>query len=86
MKIFASIVITTSLLLSLATMSAFAQTEQQKWQVNFKDSDIQEVIKFVADVTGKTVVIDPRVKGRVKVISAEPLTQQALYDLFFIGT
>ena len=59
-----------------------AQTEPQKWQVNFKDSDIQEVIKFVADVTGKTVVIDPRVKGRVKVISAEPLTKTALYDLF----
>jgi general secretion pathway protein D len=56
--------------------------EQQEWQVNFKDSDIQEVIKFVADVTGKTVVIDPRVKGRVKVISAEPLSKQALYDLF----
>ncbi|MBX2807070.1 MAG: type II secretion system secretin GspD, partial [Cellvibrionaceae bacterium] len=56
--------------------------EVQKWQVNFKDSDIQEVIKFVADVTGKTVVIDPRVKGRVKVISAEPLSKNALYDLF----
>jgi general secretion pathway protein D len=59
-----------------------ANAEQQQWQVNFKDSDIQEVIKFVADVTGKTVVIDPRVKGRVKVISAEPLSKQALYDLF----
>lgn len=68
------------------TMSAGAYAQSpdndQKWQVNFKDSDIQEVIKFVADVTGKTVVIDPRVKGRVKVISAEPLTEQALYDLF----
>lgn len=73
--------------LTLSTM-AMAQNqgsqgqEPQKWQVNFKDSDIQEVIKFVADVTGKTVVIDPRVKGRVKVISAEPLTEGALYDLF----
>lgn len=55
---------------------------EQKWQVNFNDSDIGEVIKFVADVTGKTVIIDPRVKGRVKVISAEPLNQKDLYDLF----
>jgi general secretion pathway protein D len=74
---------------SLSTVDAQTPSErsaspgqEQKWQVNFKDSDVQEVIKFVADVTGKTVVIDPRVKGRVKVISAEPLTQQALYDLF----
>lgn len=74
------------LFLTLLILSAAAQAQpssnEQKWQVNFKDSDIQEVIKFVADVTGKTVVIDPRVKGRVKVISAEPLTEKALYDLF----
>ncbi|MEO0443383.1 MAG: type II secretion system secretin GspD [Pseudomonadota bacterium] len=82
MKVSTFIAITTALLLSMLTTPIFAQSDQQQWQVNFKDSDIQEVIKFVADVTGKTVVIDPRVKGRVKVISAEPLTQQALYDLF----
>ena len=89
-KLFVFFIAKLSLLLSLtAAVAVSAQTgqqkeqqEQQKWQVNFKDSDIQEVIKFVADVTGKTVVIDPRVKGRVKVISAEPLTKAALYDLF----
>jgi len=69
------------LLLPLASVWAQSGAEQ-KWQVNFNDSDIAEVIKFVADVTGKTVVIDPRVKGRVKVISAEPLNQADLYDLF----
>jgi len=56
--------------------------EEQTWQINFKDSDIQEVIKFVADITGKTVIIDPRVKGKVKVISANPLSEKGLYDLF----
>ena len=55
---------------------------EQTWTVNFKDSDIQEVIKFVADVTSKTIVIDPRVKGRVKVISNKPLNQRGLLDLF----
>lgn len=54
----------------------------QTWTVNFKDSDIQEVIKFVADVTGRTVVIDPRVKGKVKVISAKPLNERELLHLF----
>ena len=55
---------------------------QQTWMINFKDSDIQELIKFVADVTGRTVVIDPRVKGRVKVISSKPLNQVELLQLF----
>jgi general secretion pathway protein D len=56
--------------------------QQQTWKVNFKDSDVQEVIKFVAEVTGKTVIVDPRVKGRVQVISEKPLTSDALYNLF----
>jgi general secretion pathway protein D len=66
-----------------APIIAVAQVEEEKkWQINFKDSDIQEVIKFVADITGKTVIIDPRVKGKVKVISANALTEKELYDLF----
>jgi len=55
---------------------------EQTWTVNFKDTDIQEVIKFVAEVTQKTMVIDPQVKGRVKVISSESLNRQQLYQLF----
>lgn len=70
---------TAALALTLASSWCWAQ---QTWMVNFKDSDIQEVIKFVADITGRTVVIDPRVKGRVKVISNEPLTEAELLALF----
>lgn len=50
--------------------------------VNFKDTDIQEIIKFVADVTGKTIVVDPRVKGRVKVISNRQVDKHGLMELF----
>jgi general secretion pathway protein D len=50
--------------------------------VNLKDTDIQEFIKFVADVTETTMVIDPNVKGKVRVISSKPVTQAELYDLF----
>lgn len=55
---------------------------EQTWTVNFKDSDIQEVVKFVADVTGRTMVVDQRVRGRVKVISAKPLNEEELLQLF----
>ncbi len=54
----------------------------QEYTVNLKDTDIQEFIKFVADVTGTTMVVDPNVKGKVKVISSKPVTQAELYDLF----
>ncbi|BCD99111.1 type II secretion system secretin GspD [Marinagarivorans cellulosilyticus] len=67
---------------SLLAAISVASWAEQTWTVNFKDSDIEEVIKFVADVTGKTTVIDQRVKGRVKVISSNPLNEEELLHLF----
>ena len=54
----------------------------QEFTVNLKDTDIHEFIEFVADVTGATIVIDPAVKGKVKVVSSKPVSRTELYDLF----
>ena len=54
----------------------------QEYTVNLKDTEIQEFIQFVADVTGTTIVVDPSVKGKVKVISSKPVSRSELYDLF----
>ncbi|MCP8900340.1 type II secretion system secretin GspD [Gilvimarinus xylanilyticus] len=71
----------TLLVLALA-LPMMATANEQTWVVNFKDSDIQEVIKFIAEATGKTIVIDPKVRGQVKVISEKPVNSQELYGLF----
>tara|TARA_B100001059_G_scaffold194667_1_gene198890 strand:+ start:390 stop:2402 length:2013 start_codon:yes stop_codon:yes gene_type:complete len=65
-----------------ATLTLSAVSAAQEYTVNLKDTDIQEFIKFVADVTGTTMVIDPNVKGKVRVISSKPVSQAELYDLF----
>ncbi len=57
-------------------------TQAQNYTVNLKDTDIQELIKFVADVTGTTIVVDPGVKGKVRVVSSKPVSKSELYDLF----
>jgi general secretion pathway protein D len=54
----------------------------QDYTVNLKDTDIQELIKFVADATGTTIVVDPSVKGKVKVVSSKPVSASELYQLF----
>ncbi|MCZ6828360.1 MAG: type II secretion system secretin GspD [Gammaproteobacteria bacterium] len=54
----------------------------QDWTINLKETDIQELIKFVAEATGTTIVVDPKVKGKVKVISSKPVSSAELYDLF----
>lgn len=55
---------------------------EQTWTVNFNDSDIQEVIKFIGGATGKTIIIDPKVRGPIKVINSKPLNAKELYALF----
>lgn len=68
--------------LMLALMTFSAVVFAQSFTVNFKDADIQELIKFVADSTGRTIVVDPKVKGKVKVVSSRPVSESELYDLF----
>ena len=74
----------TALLASAPTpvpIVAQASTEETI-TLNLKDADIVEVIALVSEVTGRNFIIDPRVRARVTVISAEPLTTDALYDTF----
>jgi len=66
------------LFLTLGTGAALAQD----FTVNLKDTDIQELIKFVAEATGTTIVVDPSVKGKVKVVSSKPVSREELYELF----
>ena len=66
----------------LATALAAGPVLAQDFTVNLKETDIQELIKFVAEATGTTIVVDPAVKGKVKVISSKPVSRDELYDLF----
>jgi len=72
--------LTMSIAVSAATMIAHA--EDQNWQVNMKDADISAFIGQIADITGRSFVIDPRVKGKVTVVSTETMNTEAVYELF----
>ncbi len=50
--------------------------------LNFKDTDIESLVKSVAKITGKTIVIDPRVKGKVNIVSAGPMNAEQVYAAF----
>ena len=66
----------------LALLLAAPATLAQDFTVNLKETDIQELIKFVAEATGTTIVVDPSVKGKVKVVSSKPVSKDELYELF----
>lgn len=71
-----------TLVLLLALLLGSVPLSAQDYTVNLKDTDIQELIKFVAEATGTTIVVDPAVKGKVKVVSSKPVSASELYQLF----
>lgn len=57
-------------------------SESQSWKINLKNADIQEFVAQIAAITGRTFVVDPRVKGKVTVISNASLDEAGIYELF----
>ncbi|MFZ3205109.1 MAG: type II secretion system secretin GspD [Pseudomonas sp.] len=59
-----------------------ASQQEESWTINLKGADIREFIDQIAQITGETFVVDPRVKGQVSVVSSTPLTLSEVYQLF----
>ena len=72
-------VLLTSLLLCTASI---AHADNGGITLNFKDADIREVAATIGQITHKDFIIDPRVQGRVTVISSMPINADAVYAAF----
>lgn len=70
------------LIAALIALPSCAQQQAKTWQVQWQAIDILEAIQFVQEATGKVMVIDPRVKGQVTVLSDKDINQEELYQLF----
>lgn len=66
----------------LLCSGALAQDDSALFTLNLKDADIQSLIAMVSKETGRNFIIDPRVKAKVTVISAEPVDADGLYAMF----
>jgi general secretion pathway protein D len=62
--------------------SAREKTTEETWKVNLKNADIREFVTQVSVITGKSFVVDPRVKGNVTVISSTSMDKDTIYELF----
>ena len=50
--------------------------------IDFNNVDIAVLIKFISDLTGKNMVVDQRVTGKVTIISPDKITVAAAYKVF----
>lgn len=67
-----------ALLLCIYALSSRADTVT----VNFRDAEIESVIESIAALTGGTFIVDPRVKGKMTIVSPEPVDAELLYEVF----
>src|SRR5690606_19532175 len=53
-----------------------------KHTLNLKGADIGVLIQTVSEITGKSFIIDPRVDGKVTIVSSRPMDADELYETF----
>jgi len=64
-------------------LKATAQTDPQAMvRINMNNADVRTVIKWVAEQTQKNYIIDPRVKGKLSVLSSKPMSMEDAYQVF----
>jgi general secretion pathway protein D len=61
---------------------AHATDQEPNITLNLNEVDIRAFIATVSESTGKNFIIDPRVNGKVTVVSAQPVSADRLYDIF----
>ncbi len=67
------------LLLSESLQPAAAQ---RTGALNLRDADLSALIDLVAQVTGRNYIVDPRIEGRITVVSSGEVSSQELYQIF----
>jgi general secretion pathway protein D len=79
----ACVVLATSLFspLSQAQTSGAAQ-QGEPITLNFSNADIETVARTMATITGRNVVVDPRVKGTINLVSEKPVSPTVAYNQF----
>ena len=70
------------LLATLLWLTFTGQVLAETVTLNLKDADISALISTVAEVTDRNFIIDPRVKGKVTVVSTRPMDSDEVYQVF----
>jgi general secretion pathway protein D len=50
--------------------------------LNFSDVDISTMVKFISDLTGKNIIMDDRVKGKISIFSPGKLSTEEAFSVF----
>jgi len=78
MKFFKNIIL--SLFLFFGSINALLT--QESFILNYEDVDIKKVTQDIAQFSKKTIILDPRVKGRITIYSNANLDRRQVWDVY----
>ena len=69
--------------LLVTTLCAFFVLQaQETFILNYEDVDIKKVTQDIANFSKKTIILDPRVKGKVTIFSNSSLSSDEVWDVY----
>ena len=78
MRFFKSILLVGIMMLSPVQ----AQDTEDGFVINLRDTDITVLAQQVAEISGRTLIVHPDLRGEITVVSAEPLDPEGAWELF----
>ncbi|MEO0863268.1 MAG: type II secretion system secretin GspD [Pseudomonadota bacterium] len=70
------------LLLTAFASPVAAQGTDATYTINLRQTDITILTEQIADITGRTLIVHPELRGEITVVSAEPLDSAGAWELF----
>lgn len=69
--------------LALSLFQVATQAEEEKWQLAMNNAELRDIVEEISSILGTTVVLDPRVSGRITVMSRQALDREGVRRLFY---
>jgi general secretion pathway protein D len=70
-------------ILAAATVPGALRAAEEKWQLAMNNAELRDIVEEVSSILGTTVVLDPRVSGRITVMSRQALDREGVRRLFY---
>lgn len=68
---------------AVTTMPYTLQANEEKWQLAMNNAELRDIVEEISSILGTTVVLDPRVSGRITVMSRQSLDREGVRRLFY---
>lgn len=69
--------------MATATFAGALSAAQEKWQLAMSNAELRDIVEEISGILGTTVVLDPRVSGRITVMSRQALDREGVRRLFY---